>query len=83
MFLILDGFRPIPGVDYVENYIKAYYLPESSMEQWVKERKEYSVKHVMNLLTVSVHLSKRMRQKLIASLEEQNLVKNYSPIVSH
>ncbi len=77
------GFRPIPGVDYVETYIKAYYLPESSLEQWVKDRKEYSVKHVMNLLHVA-NISKRMKQKLIAGLEEQNLLKTTSsPTVVH
>lgn len=29
--------RPIPDKDYVETYIKAYYLPDSSIEKWVKE----------------------------------------------
>ncbi len=27
--------RPLPHKAFVENYIKAYYLPESSLEQWI------------------------------------------------
>ena len=29
--------RPIPERSFVENYIKAYYLPESALEQWIAE----------------------------------------------
>lgn len=29
--------RPIPDKDFVETFIKAYYLPDSSIEKWVKE----------------------------------------------
>ncbi len=29
--------RPIPNKDFVEAYIKAYYLPDSSIEQWIKD----------------------------------------------
>lgn len=35
----LMTLRPIPDKEFVENYIKAFYLPESSMEQWIIERK--------------------------------------------
>jgi syndetin len=33
----LCEIRPIPDKDYVELYIKAYYLPESSIEKWIKD----------------------------------------------
>jgi hypothetical protein len=29
--------RPLPHKDYVEAYIKAYYLPDSVIEKWIKE----------------------------------------------
>jgi syndetin len=31
--------RPIPGKDFVEQYVKAYYLPESALETWIKAHK--------------------------------------------
>jgi len=31
--------RPMPHREYVELYIKAYYLPENSFEEWIKEHK--------------------------------------------
>jgi hypothetical protein len=33
----LCDLRPIPEKDYVEAYIKAYYLPDSSLEKWIKD----------------------------------------------
>lgn len=33
----LTSVRPILGREYVENYIKAYYLPEAALESWVRE----------------------------------------------
>ena len=29
--------RPLPHKEYVEAYIKAYYLPDSVIEKWIKE----------------------------------------------
>ena len=29
----------MPGREYVETYIKAYYLPDDTLEAWVKEHK--------------------------------------------
>lgn len=33
----LTSIRPIPGTEYVEHYIKAYYLQEAALESWVRE----------------------------------------------
>lgn len=38
-YLSCDPFRPIPGREYVEAYIKAFYLPENQLETWISERK--------------------------------------------
>merc|ERR1712071_520774 len=37
--LKMDGLtrlRPLPDASLVETYIKAYYLPESSLDEWVR-----------------------------------------------
>ena len=36
--------RPMPHSEYVELYIKAYYMPENTLEEWVKEHKVICVK---------------------------------------
>ena len=28
--------KPLPYQDHVGNYVKAYYIPEADLEQWVK-----------------------------------------------
>ena len=32
-------FRPIPDREYVDAYIKAYYLPDAQLEMWIREHK--------------------------------------------
>lgn len=29
--------KPLPYQDFVANYVKAFYIPESELEQWVKQ----------------------------------------------
>ena len=33
----LTTLRPIPRKDYVEVYVKAYYVPEEQLEKWIRE----------------------------------------------
>jgi Protein of unknown function C-terminus (DUF2451). len=33
----LTSIRPIPAREYVEHYIKAFYLSETALEAWVQE----------------------------------------------
>jgi len=35
----LTYLRPIPDHDFVEVYIKAYYLTENDMEKWIQEHR--------------------------------------------
>ena len=37
--VVWSPYRALPGREYVEKYIKAYYLPEQDMETWAKEHK--------------------------------------------
>lgn len=32
-------YRPIPEKEFVEGYIKAYYLPESQLDSWLQDHK--------------------------------------------
>ncbi|CAL1535105.1 unnamed protein product [Lymnaea stagnalis] len=62
--------RPIPEREFVEAYIKAYYLPESQLEGWVHDHKEYSNRQLLALVTSVDHLGRKSRQKLISMVEE-------------
>lgn len=35
----ISAIRPLPHKEYVESYIKAYYLPEIELEKWIREHK--------------------------------------------
>ena len=63
--------RPIPDRDFVETYIKAYYLPENSIEKWSKEHSEYSTKQIISLFNVMGQITKKTRLNL-ANLFEVN-----------
>uniref|UniRef100_A0A915PU62 Syndetin n=1 Tax=Setaria digitata TaxID=48799 RepID=A0A915PU62_9BILA len=63
-------FMAIPHKAYVENYIKAYYLPECSMESWVQQHTEYTTNQIITLLNVATHISKKTRTRIISALEE-------------
>ncbi|EDV26774.1 uncharacterized protein TRIADDRAFT_54017 [Trichoplax adhaerens] len=64
--------RPIPEKEYVENYVKAYYLTESEIEKWIRSHKEYSSKHLSNLVLhgVGSHLNKKQKQKILNLIED-------------
>ncbi|XP_051871788.1 syndetin [Pristis pectinata] len=73
----LTDIRPIPDKEFVETYIKAYYLTENDMERWIKEHREYSTKQLTNLVNVCLgsHINKKARQKLIAAIDEPDRLK--------
>ncbi|CAM4631745.1 unnamed protein product [Leuciscus chuanchicus] len=68
----LTDLRPIPDKEFVETYIKAYYLTENDMEQFIKNHREYSMKQLTNLVTVCLgsHINKKARQKLLAAIDD-------------
>ncbi|XP_072455402.1 syndetin isoform X2 [Notamacropus eugenii] len=68
----LTDVRPIPDKEFVETYIKAYYLTENDMERWIKEHREYSSKQLTNLVNVCLgsHINKKARQKLLAAIDD-------------
>ncbi|XP_033950053.1 syndetin-like [Pseudochaenichthys georgianus] len=78
----LTDLRPIPDKEFVETYIKAYYLTENDMEQFIKnpqgetggmeDGSEYSMKQLANLVNVCLgsHINKKARQKLLAAIDD-------------
>uniref|UniRef100_A0A3P8YYK3 VPS50 EARP/GARPII complex subunit n=1 Tax=Esox lucius TaxID=8010 RepID=A0A3P8YYK3_ESOLU len=68
----LTDIRPIPDKEFVETYVKAYYLTENDMEQFIKNHREYSMKQLANLVNVCLgsHINKKARQKLLAAIDD-------------
>ncbi|MFH4983574.1 hypothetical protein AB6A40_010283, partial [Gnathostoma spinigerum] len=64
------GLKPVPHTAFVENYIKAYYLPESSLEQWIQQHGEYTANQIITLLNVATHVSRKARARIISALDE-------------
>eukprot|EP00124_Ichthyophonus_hoferi_P006166 Ihof_evm1s1268 gene=Ihof_evmTU1s1268 len=61
----LTDIRPVPYVEVVESYIKAYYLTSKAMEQWISSRPEYTHRQLtMFLMNATNYLGKGDRQKL-------------------
>ena len=50
-------FRPIPEKEFVEAYVKAYYLTEPDMERWIREHKVnfYLSLPLINLLRLETY----------------------------
>ncbi|XP_059490608.1 syndetin [Neocloeon triangulifer] len=66
----LAELRPIPGKDIVEQYIKAYYLPEPALETWIRSHKEYSGRQLAALVNCACQNNKRVRHVLLGLIEE-------------
>lgn len=69
-FEAITLMRPMPHQEYVASYIKAYYLPEQSVEPWIKTHSEYSAKHLGGLIAC-MFLTKRVKQRLLNLVEDQ------------
>uniref|UniRef100_A0A8D0Q3G9 VPS50 subunit of EARP/GARPII complex n=1 Tax=Sus scrofa TaxID=9823 RepID=A0A8D0Q3G9_PIG len=46
----LTDIRPIPDKEFVETYIKAYYLTENDMERWIKEHRVRAEKQLIKFV---------------------------------
>ena len=67
----LTSVRPLPDRHLVETYIKAYYLPEGALEEWIlQNQSNYSPRQLMALVATMTHISKRTRQKIGALIED-------------
>ncbi|CAI5446239.1 unnamed protein product [Caenorhabditis angaria] len=64
------GQKPVPHANFVDGYIKAYYLPENGLEQWIKNHSEYSSKQITSLLGAAAHVSKKAKIRILDALKE-------------
>lgn len=69
----ISGLKPVPYQDYVDRYVKAYYLPRKGLEEFIQERNEYSNKHLLALVTCACE-NKKDRQALSSIIEGKELV---------
>ena len=60
----LSGLKPVPHQAYVSNYIKAYYIPESELGQWVEHHSEYTPSHLRALVSATTNSNNKTKQKL-------------------
>ncbi|XP_018562403.1 syndetin [Anoplophora glabripennis] len=66
----ISSLKPVPHKEYVENYVKAYYLPEAELEKWIREHKEYSSKHLFGLVSCACQNNKKTKQRLLQVIED-------------
>lgn len=68
---IISGGKYPDHRAYVEQYIKAYYLPKDLLEQWLVEghHRGYSVKHLTGLVQCACSSDKKLRQRLLTLVE--------------
>uniref|UniRef100_V5H352 Syndetin C-terminal domain-containing protein n=2 Tax=Ixodes ricinus TaxID=34613 RepID=V5H352_IXORI len=72
----LVELRPLPDRELVEANVKAYYLTEKGLHQWITQRgKEYAPKHLVGLVNCVAHLNKKGRQALLGLIEETDRTK--------
>jgi len=61
---VVSGLKPLPGQELVTTYIKAYYLPETELEDWVSQHQEYSPHQLRALVTSVAYSNNKTKQKL-------------------
>lgn len=72
---LISGLKFFEHRSYVDVYLKAYYYPMEHFEEWVEAQKNlgiYSKKQLINLIMCVCSGNKRIKQKLLTSLENLN-----------
>jgi len=60
----LSGLKPVPYQQFVSAYIKAYYIPESELGQWVEQHPEYSSTQLRGLVAATAYNNNKTKAKL-------------------
>lgn len=70
----LTTIKPIPERELVEEYIKAYYLTEPALLDWIKARKDvtYNQKQIQGLIYCITSDNKKMRSRLMSAIDSEN-----------
>ncbi|XP_049541614.1 syndetin [Anopheles darlingi] len=75
---IVSGGKHTEHRTYVEQYVKAYYLPKDLLEQWLLEAHGYSPRQLSGLVACACSSDKKTRQRLLTLIEGQSNVTNGS-----
>lgn len=62
--------KPIPERELVEEYIKAYYLMDDALEQWILNHNEYTYRQLVALVN-SISSEKKAKSRLLGVLENR------------
>jgi coiled-coil domain-containing protein 132 len=62
--------KTIPEKELVEEYIKAYYLMDEALEQWIIKRNEYTYKQLLSLINCVVS-EKKVKNRLLTIIESK------------
>lgn len=60
----ITTLRPIPERELVDEYIKAFYLTEPALIEWIKSRKEYNHRQIVALINCITYDNRKMRSRL-------------------
>ena len=71
----LSGSKHPVHQQYVDQYIKAFYLGSNGLEDFLKSQKLYSPRHMTALINCACN-DKKLKQKLLNLIESSNEVKN-------
>lgn len=64
--------KPIPDQVQVESLVRAYYLIDRPLEEWLTSNGlYYSKKQLLGLVNSMSHVNRKARQNLIQMIEEQ------------
>lgn len=69
---LISGSKHPKHKDYVDQYVKAYYLPKDLLENWIIEHKQkqiYSNKHLSGLVQCACSNDKKLRQRLLGIID--------------
>lgn len=65
---LLSGMKHPVHQQYVDQYLKAFYMG-SALEEFIVSQKNYTGKHMVGLIHCSCSNDKKLRQKLLALVE--------------
>lgn len=51
-FESITGLRPMPYNEFVESYVKAYYIPENTLREWIECHKVCVIKESILYRTI-------------------------------
>lgn len=59
--------------DYVEEFVKAYYLTDSIFIDWIRQRHEYTTKQIVSLVNCIAGDNRKLKSSLLAAIDTTSL----------